>query len=104
MTPSFGFEDAVTWFSLPLFIAAILTMVLIVREVLPSLSEEDRARFRGWFWSSGHVRISGALNKAWSEHYRLFPASRKRVLFACLLIGACLSLLAYPLWLVLTQR
>jgi hypothetical protein len=104
MTRGFEFEDAVTWLTLPLFIAAILTMVMIVREVWPSLSAEDQTRFRRWTWPSGYVRNSAALNKAWSEHYRLFPASRKRVLFTCLLISACLSLLAYPLWLVLTQR
>jgi hypothetical protein len=97
MKHAFGFEDAAMWLSLPLFVAAFLTMIMILREVLPSLSPEDRARFTGW--SSGHARINthGVLNKAWREHSRLFPASRKRVVFACLLIGACLSLLAYPL-------
>jgi len=94
------------FFTFALFIAAFLTIVRIVGEVLPSLSEEDRARFRGWFRSGGGVRfnINNPLGRAWSEHYRLFPGSRKRVLFACLLIAASLSVLIYPLWLVLCSR
>jgi hypothetical protein len=101
MTHFFAFKDAVAWISLPLFIAAFVTMAIILREVSPSLNNEDRTRLKELF--SGRVRISGAINRAWSEHYRLFPGSRKRVLFVCLLIGASLSPLAYPLWLFLTQ-
>jgi len=104
MAYNFGFEDALTWFTLPLFIAAFLMIVWIVREVLPYLNEEDRARIRGWYLSAGHGRINMVLHRAWSEHYRLFPRSRKRVLFACLLIAASLSILAYPLWIVLGRR
>ena|SRR2546429_467452 len=98
-------EDVLNCFSLGLFVAAFLTVVMIVREVLPHLNEQDQARLRGWFWKSGHARrVGGALNTAWSEHYRLFPRSRKRMLFACLLIAASLSVLTYPLWLVLGRR
>lgn len=101
---NFGIDDALTWFTLPLFVAAFLMIFWIVYEVLPSLNEEDRLRIRKWYRSGGHGRINRAIRRAWSEHYRLFPRSRKRVLFACLLIAASLSVLAYPLWLVLGQR
>jgi hypothetical protein len=35
MTSGFGFEDAFLWFTLPLLIAAIITIYRIVHEVLP---------------------------------------------------------------------
>jgi hypothetical protein len=104
MAYNFRFDDALTWFTLPLFIAAFLMICWIVHEVLPYLNEEERVRIREWYRSGGHGRINKTLNRAWSEHYRLFPRSRKRVLFACLLIAASLSVLAYPLWLGLGHR
>ena len=106
MTSSFGFEDALAWFTLPLFIGAILTIYRIVREVSPHLSEQDQVIFKRWFRSGDDIRfnINDPLSRVWSEHYRLFPKSRKRLLFAFLLIAASLSVLAYPLWLVLSKR
>src|SRR5437660_11962790 len=98
MTHNFGFDDAIAWLSLPLFIAAILMILWIVRDVLPYLSEEDRERIIQWYRSGGHGRINKSIHRAWSEHYRLFPRSRKRALFAGLLIAASLSVLAYPVW------
>jgi hypothetical protein len=100
MFDNFGIDDAVTWFTLPLFIAAILMIFGIVHEVLPFLNEGDRVRIQEWYRSGGHGRINAALRSAWSEHYRVFPHSRKRILFVCLLIAASLSVLAYPLRLV----
>jgi hypothetical protein len=104
MFENFGIDDAMMWFTLPLFFAAFLMIFWIVREVLPFLNEDDRVRILEWYRSGGRGRIKAALRSAWSEHYRVFPRSRKRVLFACLLIAASLSVLAYPLWLVLGKR
>lgn len=89
--------------TLVLFVAAFLTMVTIVREIFEGLSEQEQALFRGWpnFWS---MRLDRVLRKAWNEHTRLFPKSRKRILFACLFLAAALSVMGYPLWLVLGSR
>jgi hypothetical protein len=89
--------------TLVLFVAAFLTMNTIVREVFEGLSEQEQALFRGWPNSWG-MRFDRALRTAWNEHTRLFPKRRKRVLFACLLLAAALSVMGYPLWLVLGSR
>jgi len=87
--------------SLPLFCAGIITFVLTVRDVFPFLDAGDQKALRGDS-SPGDARswrrTDCALRNAWNEHARLFPKSRKRVLFAVFLIGAALSLLGYPLW------
>ena len=88
--------------SATLLVAAILTMVSIVRDVFPSLDEEDRASYRGWVNSSGSA-VDRAIGRTWKAHVRLFPESRKRLLFAGFLIAASLSVMAYPLWLFLTR-
>ena len=88
--------------TLVLFVAVVVTMVRIVRDVFEGLSEQEQALFRGWPNSWG-MRFDRALRRAWNEHARLFPKSRKRVLFACLLLAAALSVMGYPLWLVLSS-
>jgi hypothetical protein len=45
--------------------------------------------------------MNRAISNAWNEHVRLYPKSRKRVLFACALILAFMSPLARQLWLML---
>jgi hypothetical protein len=96
------FEGALTFFSLALFVAALILIVMVVREVLPHLHEQDRMLLERWVSSGGEIRynINGPLKRAWNEHCRLFPQSRKRILFACLLIAASLSVMAFPLWIV----
>ena len=87
--------------SLPLFCMAILAFVLAIREVFPFLNPKDQNSIRVYF-SGGDFRRwrtrDLAIKNAWNEHARLFPKSRKRVVFAVFLIGAALSLLGYPLW------
>ena len=87
--------------SLPLFCAGIMTFVLAVREVFPFLNPDDQSSIREYL-SAGDFRSwrrrDRAIKNAWNEHARLFPKSRKRVVFALLLIGAALSVLGYPLW------
>ena len=89
--------------SILFFSVAILTMVMIVRDVLPILSPQDQntlrnywtaqvAGFRAW-WNRG-----SAIGRAWSEHVRSFPKSRKRILFASFLIAGFISMFAYALW------
>jgi hypothetical protein len=106
MNYKFGFDDALTWFTLPLFVAAFVVVFWIVREVLPSLNEQDKSAFKRWAQYGGahRVNINGTLKRAWTEHYRAFPNSRKRPLLAILLIAASLSVLAWPLWYALSRR
>src|SRR5271154_3390560 len=99
-----AFANALMWLTLPLFITAFVTMVWIVRDVWPSMHELDRLRFRRWSSTMSLGPSGRELQVAWSEHRRLFPDSRKRLIFASILIFAALSLLLYPLWFVLLQR
>lgn len=91
-----------------LFSLAVLTMVVIVREVLPLISLDDRKALRTcWAGPVGlrtQLKRSRAIRKAWDEHVRLFPGGRKRVLFAVLFIAAFISVMGYPLWLALASR
>src|SRR5258708_39796645 len=90
--------------SLALSVATFLTMVRIVREVLPNLSEEDQARLRGWTASKRQWKFNGTIHRAWNYHVRLFPKSCKRLLFACLFTACLLSIFAFPVWLALAVR
>jgi hypothetical protein len=88
------------WIAGAVFIisCAILTIVRIVRDVLPYLEEEDQTCLRGWFGSlGGFNNRSGALRRAWSEHINRFPRSRKRIAFAILLIATVLAVVGYAL-------
>ncbi len=90
--------------SLALIAAAITTFVRIVRDVFEHLDKKDRASLSEWARLSSVVNINRALDNAWREHLRLFPRSRKRLLFVALLLTACVSLLGYPLWVALGQQ
>jgi hypothetical protein len=89
--------------SLVLFAAAAVTFIAMVREVLPHLAAEDRTPLQGAGGSSiRRLRVRDrALARAWKVHVDLFPKSRKRQLFAVLLIAAALSVFGYPLWVAL---
>ena len=71
-------------------------MALIFREAFPLLDQEDQTSFRHWMGRKMRKRTR-AINNLWGEHARSFPQSRKRSLFALLLIAFAISLLAYPL-------
>jgi hypothetical protein len=94
--------------SLTLFFLALLTFVLVIRDVFPLLDSEEQIALRN-YWT-GTVGLSmwrkrdRAIKHAWNEHARSFPKSRKRILFASLLIAFALSLMGYPLWLMLGAR
>jgi len=90
--------------SLALGVALCLVMVAIVQDVLPYLNDRERAILGAWPRSWGGTRFDRALRSAWREHTRLFPKSRKRLFFACLLLGVLLSVMAYPVWLALGPR
>jgi hypothetical protein len=78
--------------------AALIAMIAIVREVLAYLDEGDQRRFRAWLSSLGAITVDGALRRAWRTHARLFPKSRKRLVFGGLFLGTILSVVTYPLW------
>jgi hypothetical protein len=73
MVDNLGIDDAVTWLTLLLFLAAFLMIFSIVHEVLPFLNEDDRVRIKEWYRSGGHGRINEALRGAWREHYEVVP-------------------------------
>jgi len=92
---------------LSLFTLAILTFVIIVRDVFSILNTQDQTSLRGSGTESGlraRRKYDRAIGDAWNEHVRSFPKSRKRVLFAVLLIAAALSVMGYPLWQALGTR
>jgi hypothetical protein len=97
-------EDIFKIIAFVFFVATILAMVSIVREVLPRLCEEEQTVLRNWFTASLRWRAGRALNKAWDVHGSVFPKSRKRILFAFLLLGTFLAGMSYPLWLALGSR
>jgi hypothetical protein len=94
--------------SLALFVLAILTFVLVIREAFPLLDSEDKTSLRNY--SVGTVgfdtwrKRDRAIKRAWNEHARSFPKSRKRLLFTAFLIAAAISVIGYPLWLALGGR
>jgi hypothetical protein len=92
--------------SLALFVLAILTFVLVIRDAFPSLDSEDQTLLRNyWVGTVGFGtwrKRDRAIKRAWSEHAKRFPTSRKRLLFAAFLIAAAISLMGYPLWLALS--
>src|SRR5271166_4696392 len=94
--------------SLALFLSAVLTFVFIIRDAFPSLSSEDQDALRNYWRRSGGFdtwrKRDRAIRRAWSEHAKRFPASRKRILFGSLLIAAAISLMAHPLWYALGPR
>jgi len=80
------------------FCCAILTLVQIVREVLPYLKEEDQNALRASLGGFGfNNRFGRALSGAWKEHGHRFPGSRKRIAFAGLLIVTVLAVITYAL-------
>jgi hypothetical protein len=94
--------------SLALFVPAILTFVLVIREAFPFLDSEDKTLLRN-YWAGiegfgAWRKRDRAIKRAWNEHARSFPKSHKRLLFATLLIAAAISVIAYPLWLALGGR
>ena len=97
--------------SLALFVLAILTFVLVIRETFPLLDLEDQTSIRSyWTGSAGSAgfkmwrKRDRAIKRAWNEHARRFPDSRKRLLFAAALIAAAISVMGYPLWYALGAR
>jgi hypothetical protein len=88
--------------NLAMFILAILTFVLIIRDTFPFLDLDDQTSIRN-YWT---VAVSfetwrkrdRAIKRAWNEHARRLPKSRKRLLFAAFLIAAAISLMGYALW------
>jgi hypothetical protein len=94
--------------SITLFFLTVLTFVWIVRDVFLLLNSDDQASLRSYGAGDGGFgtwrKRDRAIKQAWTEHTRSFPRSRKRVLFAFLLIASFLSVMGYPLWLTFGPR
>lgn len=103
-----GMRTLFYFISLGLFVLAILTFVLVIRDAFPFLNSEDQDLLRNYWvgavafgtWS----KRDRAIEHAWSEHAKKFPTSRKRLLFAGFLTAAVLSVMGFPLWLALGGR
>jgi len=96
-------ENLFNGLSLALVVGAIATYISIVRDVLPHLAPEHREPLKHYFDNSGYWQLRAAdkaIRKAWQAHGERFPNSHKKQLFAALLIVAALSVMAYPLWLM----
>lgn len=91
---------------LALLAAAAVDFVAIVRDVSPYLAASDRASLpRTGGLSLRQLRSRDrVLGKAWNVHVELFPKSRKRMLFATLLIAAALSVAVYAMVEAFTDR
>lgn len=88
-----------------LFAAALLTFIALAREALPHLPPEDRATLRAFNVGRRlrEFRVwDHAVGRAWDAHIQVFPKSRKRQLFAALLVAAALSFVGY-VWATLTS-
>ena len=94
--------------SITFLFLTVLTFVWIVRDVFLLLNSEDQASLRSYGAGGGGFgtwrKRDRAIKQAWTEHSRSFPRSRKRVLFAFLLIASLLSVMGYPLWLTFGAR
>jgi hypothetical protein len=94
--------------SLALFALAILTFISVIRDAFPFLDSEDQISLRSYFtWAPGFNTWrtrDRTIKRAWNEHLRRFPKSRKRLLFAVFLVAASISLMGYPLWYAFASR
>jgi len=100
-----GFFAAI---SISLAVLTVLAFVWIVRDVFLLLSSEDQASLRTYWEGGAGFRAwrkrDRAIREVWIEHARSFPRSRKRFLFAFLLIACFLSVMGYPLCLTFSAR
>jgi hypothetical protein len=94
--------------SVALFVMAILTFVLVIRDAFPLLDSEDQTALHNYWTGAARFdtwrKRDRAIKRAWNEHARRFPKSRKRLLFAAFLIAAAISLMGYPLWYALGAK
>ncbi|HTV57688.1 MAG TPA: hypothetical protein VMJ93_02360 [Verrucomicrobiae bacterium] len=94
--------------SISFLLLSFLTIFLIIREILPAMGPEDQDLLRNYWMAPTGFRTlrhrDRAIRNAWNEHVRLFPRSRKRVIFASFLIASVISAMGYPLWLAFGPR
>lgn len=90
-------RDFLGYLGVFLFGLAVLTMVLIVRQVFPLLSPEDQSAFAVYRLSRGRQGSGRAILDAWNEHIRSFPQSKKRLMVISFVAAGIITFLAYPL-------
>jgi len=91
-------RDLLGYVVVSLFGPAGVTMVLLVREVLPLLSPEDQMTFVIYGARRGRPGSGQAIINAWNEDIRAFPQSKKRLLVISFVVAGILVFLSYPLW------
>jgi len=87
--------------------AAVGSFIWIVRDVLPYLSAEHRNALKHHSENSTIQQLRAgdkAIGKAWQTQVAVFPQSRKRLLFAALVVLAALSVMTYPLRMAFGSR
>lgn len=98
MNYTVSMRDFLVFLGVILFGLAVAMMVLIIREVLPLLSPEDRRSFVLYGTRRGR-RVSGqAIIDAWNAHSRSFPHSKKRFMVIWFVLAGIVAFLSYPLW------
>lgn len=94
--------------SISFLLLSFLTIFLIIREILPTMSPEEQNVLRNYWMAPTGFRTlrhrDRAIRDAWNAHVRLFPESRKRMIFASFLIASVISAMGYPLWLTFGPR
>jgi hypothetical protein len=91
-------RDFLGYVGVSLFGLAGVTMVLLVREVLPLLSPEDQMTFVIYGARRGRRGAGQAIINAWNEHIRAFPQSKKRLMVISFFVAGILAFFSYPLW------
>jgi hypothetical protein len=91
-------RDLLGYLGTCLFALAILTMVLIFREVLPLLNPEDQLPFAVYGARRVQPGSGRAVIDAWNEHARSFPQSKKRAMVISFVVASIITFIGYPLW------
>jgi hypothetical protein len=91
-------RDFLGYVGTSLFGLAVVTMVLIIREVLPLLNFEDQTTFVIYGAGRGRPGSGRAILDAWNEHARSFPQSKKRLMVISFAVAGMIAFWLYPLW------
>lgn len=91
-------RDFLGYLGVSLFGLAGVTMLLLVREVLPLLSPEDQIIFVVYGARRGRQGSGQAIINAWNEHARAFPQSKKRLMVISFFVAGIVVFFSYPLW------
>ena|ERR1700722_5715852 len=90
--------DALISIAVVFLVAGAFTLSSIFKEIHARLDEEDQDALRGWGLTGSTYGFGPAVRRAWDLHVRLVPKSRKRIIFASLVIGMVLAVIGWVLF------